>query len=53
MKELLEKQRSSMIMYLLMKVDTFDWHGVADAAMDLREIEAKLGILEIQEREKK
>lgn len=26
--------------YLLMKVRTRDWHGVADAAMDLREIEA-------------
>jgi hypothetical protein len=26
--------------YLLMKVETKDWHGVADAAMDLRELEA-------------
>jgi hypothetical protein len=26
--------------YLLMKVKTRDWHGVADAAMDLRELEA-------------
>lgn len=26
--------------YLLMKVGTQDWHGVADAAMDLRELEA-------------
>lgn len=26
--------------YLLMKVETRDWHGVADAAMDLRELEA-------------
>ena len=26
--------------YLQMKVDTEDWHGVADAAMDLRELDA-------------
>ena len=34
-----------MIDYLNMKVSLEDWHGVADAAMDLREIDAKLYIL--------
>lgn len=28
-----------MISYLLMKVESRDWHAVADAAMDLRELE--------------
>ncbi len=27
--------------YLQMKVEERDWHGVADAATDLRELEAK------------
>lgn len=31
-----------MEIYLSMKVDERDWHGVADAAMDLRELEAAL-----------
>jgi hypothetical protein len=38
----LETQKVGMIAYLRLKVDEEDWHGVADAAMDLREIEAKL-----------
>jgi len=29
-----------MVDYLKMKVEERDWHGVADAAMDLREVEA-------------
>ena len=35
------KQRAILIQYLLMKVDQQDWHGVADAACDLRELDAK------------
>lgn len=27
--------------YLLLKFEQADWHGVADAAMDLREMQAK------------
>ena len=27
--------------YLEMKVEERDWHGVADAAMDIRELEAE------------
>lgn len=32
--------------YLRMKLDQRDWHAVADAAMDLREMEAQLRVLE-------
>lgn len=41
----LETQRQTMVTYLLSKVEVSDWHGVADAAMDLREIEAKINLL--------
>jgi len=30
-----------MLAYLLLKVRQEDWHGVSDAAMDIREMEAK------------
>lgn len=32
-------RKDILIKYLLMKVEVEDWHAVADAAMDLREIE--------------
>lgn len=32
--------RQRLIDYLLMKVEGNDWHGVSDAANDLRELEA-------------
>lgn len=48
----LEKQKSTLITYLLSKVEVQDWHGVADAAMDLREVEAKLSLLHQQETQK-
>jgi hypothetical protein len=35
-------QKKMLIAYLLKKVQIEDWHGVADAAMDLREIQAVL-----------
>lgn len=38
----LRAQRMTLIAYLQMKVDEADWHGVADAAMDLRELEVAL-----------
>lgn len=41
----LEKRRAVVIADLLSKVDAEDWHGTADAAMDLREIDAMLEIL--------
>ena len=40
----LEKKIAGMTQYLLLKVEEKDWHGVADAAMDIRELEAKLGV---------
>ena len=36
------QQREIMLQYLNLKVFLEDWHGVADAAMDLREIEVKM-----------
>ena len=41
----LEKERKILVSYLRIKVMTEDHHGAADAAMDLREIDAKLSIL--------
>jgi hypothetical protein len=32
--------RDILIQYLLMKVQYEDWHGVSDAANDLRELDA-------------
>lgn len=43
--ESLEKQKEILLNYLYSKIYAEDWHGVADAAMDLREIEAKLQVL--------
>jgi len=34
------KRRRGLIKYLKLKIDMEDWHGVADAACDLRELEA-------------
>lgn len=36
-----EERKNTYLEYLKMKVVEEDWHGVADAAMDLREIEAE------------
>ena len=36
-----KEQRTALLVYLHMKVETEDWHAVADAAMDLREMEAQ------------
>jgi len=46
MLEILLRQKKSMVEYLLLKVEQEDWHGIADAAMDIREIVAKISILE-------
>lgn len=40
-----ERHRRTMVEYLQMMVDRQDWHGVMDAAADLREIDARLAIL--------
>jgi len=39
-------QKRGLVKYLILKVRTKDWHGVADAAMDIRDIEAKIELLE-------
>jgi len=44
-KEQLLERRNQLINYLKMKVDDEDWHAVADACMDLREVEAKLSMI--------
>jgi hypothetical protein len=38
----LESKKYLMIDYLKLKTSEGDWHGVADAAMDIREIDAEL-----------
>jgi hypothetical protein len=39
-----EERRDTMIDYLIMKVEEQDWHGVADAAMDLRELDREIQV---------
>ena len=41
----LREELAMMEKYLLLKYAQRDWHGVADAAMDIREIEAQLKVL--------
>lgn len=41
----LKKRREGMIAYIILKINDEDWHGVADAAMDLREIDASIKAL--------
>ena len=41
----LAEQRQQLLAYLGSKMKAGDWHAVADAAMDLREIDAKLALL--------
>lgn len=36
-----ETQRKILIDYLFVMIARCDWHGVADVAMDLRELEAE------------
>lgn len=42
----LRREREVIVTYLLAKQQAEDWHAVADAAMDLRELDAKLSILQ-------
>lgn len=41
----LEDQRTQLIAYLIAKVKVGDWHAIQDAASDIREVNAKLSIL--------
>lgn len=38
----LAEQRQALIMYLKTQLEREDWHGVSDAANDLRVIEAQM-----------
>ena len=44
--KVLDARRQLMVSYLVMKVGEGDWHGVQDAASDLRDIEAEVKGLE-------
>jgi hypothetical protein len=35
------RQKRVLVDYMQVKIEQEDWHGVADAAMDIREMEAK------------
>ena len=41
----IEARRNLHIDYMHAKIQDSDWHGVADAAMDIREYEAQLYVL--------
>ena len=43
--EALEKKRVRLHEYVIMKLEERDYHGVADAAMDLREIQREIEVL--------
>lgn len=42
----IKKQITSLVDYMRVKIDQGDWHAVADAAMDIRELEAKIKVYE-------
>ena len=39
-----EEHHKALVAYLLAKVETKDWHGVSDAANDLRVLEAEQNV---------
>lgn len=43
----IRSQIESLVNYMRSKVDQRDWHAVADAAMDIRELEAKIKVYEL------
>jgi len=44
-REILEEQIQELISYMKLKIKQRDWHGCADAANDIRELEAKKDLL--------
>lgn len=46
MKDKLYEERKQLIAYLKSKLSSEDWHAVQDAASDIREIEAKIEVLD-------
>lgn len=45
-RDFLEKRKAIIVQDLLLKVEAEDWHGVADAAMDLREIAVQMPLIQ-------
>lgn len=43
-----EQQRQALIEYLKVKVEQCDWHGVSDAANDLRVLEASYAVSRVE-----
>ena len=43
--ETLQSFKARLVEYLKLKVEQADWHGVSDAANDIREVEAKIAVL--------
>lgn len=41
----LEVKRTKLHEYITMKLEERDYHGIADAAMDLREVDARVNAL--------
>ena len=41
---MLQKQIAMLVEYMQNKIILRDWHAVADAAMDIRELEAKIRV---------
>lgn len=41
----LQSFKARLVKYLKLKVEQADWHGVSDAANDIREVEAKIAVL--------
>jgi hypothetical protein len=48
LKQTLSEEREALLVYLLAKYHSSDWHGVQDAASDLRDIDCQLQILEMK-----
>lgn len=38
-------QKASLVQYLVAKTHAADWHAVQDAASDIRELDAQMGLL--------
>jgi len=42
----LEQQIGVLVEYIRLKIEQSDWHGISDAANDIRVIEAQIKVLE-------
>lgn len=51
LKTLYKFKKETMKEYLLLKIEEEDWHGVADAAMDIRELVTEERMVEKYRRE--